>query len=117
MIKPVIDNTATLGDNLLLVDITKRFKQKENKETGRFEKTDDFSHVYTVVCLEKKFDKFDVKIEEKKPLFPLDEKGKAIELPDQCLVDFENLTIRPYVRDGWIQLSATADRCTLVNEE
>lgn len=105
MINPVIDNVGTLGDTLLLVDITKRFKQKENKETGKFEKTDDFSHVYTVVCLEKK------------PLFPLDEKGKAIELPDQCLVEFENLTIRPYVRDGWIQLSATADRCTLVNVE
>jgi len=117
MIKPIIDNTATLGDTLLLVDITKRFKQKENKETGKFDKTDEFTHVYTVVCLERKFDKFDVKIEEKKALFPLDEKGKAIDLPDQSYVKFENLTIRPYVRDGWIQLSATADRCTLDNEE
>lgn len=81
MISPVIDNTATLGDTLLLVDITKRFKQKENKETGKFEKTDDFSHVYTVVCLEKKFDKFDVKIEEKNPFSHSMKKVKPLNFP------------------------------------
>lgn len=116
-IKPIIDTKATLGENLLLVDITKRFKTAENKETGKFEKTENFFHVYTFVCLEKKFDKFDVKIEEKTPLFPLGEDGKAINIPDQCFVEFENLKITSYVRDGWIQLSATADKCIQLPQE
>ncbi|WP_416829635.1 hypothetical protein [Ectobacillus polymachus] len=118
MITPIIDNVATLGETLLLVDITKRFKTKENKETGKFEKTTEFSYVYTVVCLERKFDKFDVKIDENTPLFTVGENnGKAIEIPENCFVEFENLTIRPYVRDNWIQLSATAKKCRVVDEE
>lgn len=116
-IKPEIDNVATLGENLLLVDITKRFKTVENMETGKFEKTKEFIHVYTIVCLEKKFDKFDVKIEEKTPLFPLGENGKAVNIPDQCYVEFENLKITPYVRDGWIQLSANSGKCIQLPEE
>ncbi len=111
MIKPVIDSKETLGDTLLLVDIAKRYKKVENKETKKWEATNEFSHVYTVVCLERKFDKFDVKIEENKSLFSIGEDGKAIGIPDECYVEFENLKISPYVRDGWIQLSAKADRC------
>ncbi|WP_399630873.1 hypothetical protein [Sporosarcina sp. SG10008] len=111
MIRPVIDSYETLGETLLLVDIVKRYKKVENKETKTWVATNEFSHVYTVVCLERKFDKFDVKIEENKPLFSLGEDGKAVAIPDECYVKFENLTILPYVREGWIQLSAKADRC------
>lgn len=116
-IKPVIDTKATLGENLILVDVTKRYKQKENKETKKFEKTDEFVHVYSVVCLDRKFEKIDIKIEEKKAIVPLDENGKGVGLTDQCFVEFENLVIRPYVSQNWIQLSATADKCIILNDQ
>lgn len=117
MIRPVINSSETLGQTLLLVDITKRYRKVENKETNKWEETNDFYFVYTVVCIERKFDKFDIKIDEKKSLFPLGENGKVIEIQNECFVGFENLIIRPYVRDGWIQLSATADKCIIINEE
>lgn len=109
-IKPVIDPVATLGETLLLVDVRPAYERKE-KENGNFEKTEKISHyVYTVVCLEKKFEKLSVKIDEPRPLFNND-------IPESTYVEFEGLTIAPYVSNGWIQISAKADKCTVIEVE
>lgn len=114
-LKPVIDVDETLGKELLLVDVTKRFIKKQD-ETGKYQSTSEFYFIYSVVAIERKFEKIDIKISEQKTLFPIDEFGKVIGLPDDCYVKFENLIITPYVMNGWIQISAKADKCILLNE-
>lgn len=106
-IRPVIDPVATLGKTLLLVDVKPAYERIE-KQKGEFEKTDKISHYnYTVVALEKKFEKISIKVDEPRPLF--DE-----EVPDNTYVQFDNLTITPYVSNGWIQVSAKADKCNVI---
>lgn len=106
-IRPIIDPTATLGKTLLLVEVKPAYERIE-KTKGEFEKTDKISHyTYTVVALEKKFEKISIKIDEPRPLFD-------DEVPNNVYVQFENLTITPYVSNGWIQLSAKADKCLVI---
>ena len=113
MIKPVIDPIATLGENLLLVDVSAKYEQVKN-EDGKFERTDKIiSYVYSVVCLERKFEKVSIKIDESRPLFD----PEKSEVPDNTFVNFENLIITPYVQNGWIQLSIKADKCFVLEEE
>ncbi|EAC9603105.1 hypothetical protein KEB92_001473 [Listeria monocytogenes] len=112
---PVIDTT---GNILILVDQKKRYTYNKNPTTGTLEKTDEFVHVYSIVCIERKFEKIDVKIDEKKPLYPFDEKGKVVGLPDNVQIEFENLVITPWVdKNGRIQLSATANSCFVIQDE
>ncbi|MGG1165779.1 hypothetical protein [Bacillus mycoides] len=113
MIKPVIDPVSTLGENLLLVDVLPKFEQIKNDD-GKFERTDRIiSWMYHVVCVNRKFEKVSIKIEEQqRPLFDTEKE----EVPDNTYVQFENLTITPYVSNGWIQLSAKADKCMVVEE-
>ncbi|EOO11490.1 hypothetical protein [Bacillus cereus] len=109
-IKPVIDSVKTLGESLLLVDVKPAYERIE-KENGGFERTNKISHyVYTVVCLERKFEKLGIKVDQPQPLFNDDE------VPDNTYVEFENLVVTPYVSNGWIQISAKADRCVVVGE-
>lgn len=109
-IKPIIDPIATAGKTLLLVDLKPAYERVKNSN-GEFEKTDKITHYnYTVVCLEKKFEKIIVKIEEPRPLFDTEND----EVPDETYVKFENLSFNPYVSNGWIQLSSKADKCILV---
>lgn len=111
-IKPIIDSRSTLGTALILLGITER-NEVLKKEDGSFEKTDIvLGYNYEAVCLERKFEKIIVKTEEKRPLFDPDE-----EIPDDTLVAFENLTITPWVKDGWIQLSFKASRCIIDEEQ
>lgn len=106
-IRPVINPIATLGKTLLLVDVKPAYERIE-KGKGEFEKTDKITHYnYTVVALEKKFEKISIKIDEPRPLFD-------DEIPSNVYVQFENLTITPYVSNGWIQLSAKADKCVVI---
>ena len=114
-LKPIIDVSATMGDKVQLVDITKRYI-KSKDEKGDYKNTNEFFMAYSVVALTRKFEKIDVKIEERNAIFPLDENGKAIGIPDDCLVEFEGLVVTPYVNNGWIQLSAKADKC-MVKED
>jgi len=112
MIKPIIDSVATLGETLLLVDVNAVYERVKNSE-GNFEKTEKISHYsYTVVCLEKKFEKVTIKIDEPRALFNTEKS----EVPENTYVVFENLVITPYVSNGWIQLSAKADKCVVVEE-
>ncbi|MER2128792.1 hypothetical protein [Solibacillus sp.] len=113
MIKPVIDSIATLGENLLLVDVSAKYEQVK-KDDGKFERTDKIiSYVYSVVCVNRKFEKVSIKIDEPRPLFDPEKK----EIPDNTFVRFENLIITPYVNNGWIQLSIKADKCIVYEEE
>lgn len=106
-IKPIIEPVLTLGKTLLLVEI-KAVHERIEKTKGEFEKTDKISHYnYTVVALERKFEKISIKIDEPRPLFD-------DEVPNNVYVQFENLTITPYVSNGWIQLSAKADKCVVI---
>lgn len=106
-IRPIIDPIATLGKTLLLVEVKAAYERIE-KGKGEFEKTDKISHyTYTVVALERKFEKISIKIDEPRPLFD-------DEVPNNVYVQFENLTITPYVSNGWIQLSAKADKCVII---
>ncbi|MGX7234633.1 hypothetical protein [Enterococcus italicus] len=107
-VKPIIDPiAATAGKTLLLVDLKPAYERVKNSN-GEFEKTDKITHYnYTVVCLEKKFEKIIVKIEEPRPLFDTEND----EIPDETYVKFENLSFNPYVSNGWIQLSSKADKC------
>ncbi|KZD41786.1 hypothetical protein [Bacillus cereus] len=108
-IRPVINNVETLGATLLLVEAKPAYERIE-KENGKFERTEKIlNYVYTVVCVERKFEKVSIKIDEPRPLY--DE-----EVPDNTYVEFENLVITPYVSNGWIQISAKADRCVVVEE-
>lgn len=112
MLKPQIDTTKTLGTTLVLLNVIER-KEVIKKEDGSFNKTDNIlGYNYEVVCLERKFEKIIVKTEEKRPLFAPDE-----EIPNDILVVFENLTITPWVKDGWIQLSAKASKCIIDEEQ
>lgn len=112
MLKPQIDTTKTLGATLVLLDVIER-KEVIKKEDGSFDKTDNIlGYNYEVVCLERKFEKIIVKTEEKRPLFDPDE-----EIPGDTLVAFENLTITPWVKDGWIQLSFKAIKCIIDEEQ
>ncbi|MDM5373541.1 MULTISPECIES: hypothetical protein [Bacillus cereus group] len=108
-IKPIIDPAATLGETLLLVDVKPAYERIE-KENGKFERTEKIlNYVYTVVCVERKFEKVSIKIDEPRPLY--DE-----EVPDNTYVGFSGLIINPYVSNGWINLSAKADRCVVIEE-
>lgn len=112
MIKPIIDSQQTIGTTLVLLGVTER-KEVIKKEDGTFDKTDNIlGYNYEVVCLERKFEKVIVKTEEKRPLFEPDE-----EIPDDALVAFENLSITPWVKEGWIQLSVKATKCIIVEEQ
>lgn len=115
-IRPVVDTVETLGKSLLLVDITKRYV-KEKNENGEYLATSEFNFIYSVVCIERKFEKIDVKIPEKTALFPMDENGKAVGIPENCFVAFGSLVISPYVSKGWIQLSARAENCSRKSEK
>ncbi|KZK09952.1 MULTISPECIES: hypothetical protein [Lactococcus] len=112
MIKPIIDSQQTIGTTLVLLGVTER-KEVIKKEDGTFDKTDNIlGYNYEVVCLERKFEKVIVKTEEKRPLFEPDE-----EIPDDTLVAFENLSITPWVKEGWIQLSVKATKCIIYEEQ
>ncbi|EGO5844828.1 hypothetical protein HKH47_001402 [Enterococcus faecalis] len=112
MIKPIIDSQQTIGTTLVLLGVTER-KEVIKKEDGTFDKTDNIlGYNYEVVCLERKFEKVIVKTEEKRPLFEPDE-----EIPDDTLVAFENLSITPWVKEGWIQLSVKATKCIIDEEQ
>ena len=112
MLKPQIDTPKTLGATLVLLDVIER-KEVIKKEDGSFDKTDNIlGYNYEVVCLERKLEKIIVKTEEKRPLFDPDE-----EIPGDTLVAFENLTITPWVKDGWIQLSFKASKCIIDEEQ
>ncbi|NMC60606.1 MAG: hypothetical protein GYA51_14665 [Candidatus Methanofastidiosa archaeon] len=112
MIKPIIDSQQTIGTTLVLLGVTER-KEVIKKADGTFDKTDNIlGYNYEVVCLERKFEKVIVKTEEKRPLFEPDE-----EIPDDTLVAFENLSITPWVKEGWIQLSVKATKCIIDEEQ
>jgi len=113
MIKPVINPIDTLGENLLLVDVLPKFEQLKNAD-GKFERTDKIvSWAYHVVCIDRKFEKVSIKIEEQtRPLFDTTKE----DIPDNVFVQFENLSLTPYVSNGWIQLSAKATNCTITEE-
>ncbi|MRM78999.1 hypothetical protein GJI91_08860 [Lactococcus lactis subsp. cremoris] len=111
-LKPVIFPPLTLGTTLVLLDVIER-REVIKKEDGSFDKTDNIlGYNYEVVCLDRKFEKIIVKTEEKRPLFSPDE-----EIPENTLVEFENLTITPWVKDGWIQLSFKASKCIIDKEQ
>lgn len=113
MLKPVIDPIATLGSTLLLVDIAPKFEQVK-KDDGKFERTDRIiSYVYSVICVNRKYEKLLIKIDEQRPLFDTEKE----DIPENTIVAFENLTITPYVQNGWIQLSSKADKCFVCEEE
>ncbi|EMI14834.1 hypothetical protein C883_3232 [Bacillus stratosphericus LAMA 585] len=111
-IRPVINNMDTLGTKLLLVDVKPAYERLK-KDNGQYERTDRITHYnYTIVCLERKFEKISIKVEEARPLFDTEK----TEVPDNTLVQFENLEITPYVSNNWIQLSAKAEKCTILKE-
>ena len=63
-IKPIIDPIATAGKTLLPVDLKPAYERVKNSN-GEFEKTDKITHYnYTVVCLEKKFEKIIDELEQ-----------------------------------------------------
>ncbi|MCB5240022.1 hypothetical protein AB1L07_18920 [Niallia alba] len=110
-IRPIIDNKGTLGNSLLLVDIKPAYERIE--KNGKFERSSNISHYsYSVVCLERKFEKISIKIEEAQPLFNTDES----DIPDNTMVKFENLELKPYVNGNFIQISARADKCIIIKQ-
>ncbi|MCB5239571.1 hypothetical protein [Niallia circulans] len=110
-IRPIIDNVKTLGNSLLLVDIKPAYERIE--KDGKFVRSSTISHYnYSVVALEKKFEKISIKIEEAQPLFNTEES----EVPENTLVKFENLELKPYVNNSFIQLSAKADKCIIIKQ-
>lgn len=111
-LKPVISPLQTLGTILVLVTITER-NEMIKKEDGSFDKTNTIlGYNYEIVCLERKFEKVIIKTDENHPLFAPND-----EIPDNTLVKFENLTITPWVKDGWIQLSVKASKCIIDEEQ
>ncbi|PAF16983.1 hypothetical protein [Terribacillus saccharophilus] len=110
-LRPVINTVETLGKTLLLVDVKPAYERVE--KDGRFERTERITHYnYTIVCLERKFEKISIKVEEARPLYDTE---KA-DVPDNTLVSFENLEITPYVSNNWIQLSAKAAKCIIAKQ-
>lgn len=112
MLKPQIDTQKTLGAMLLLIGVTARYETIE-KENGGFERTNKIlGWNYTVICLEKQFEKITVKTEETIPLF----EPKEV-IPENTLVSFQDLIITPWVNNkGWIQLSVKATKCKTFEE-
>lgn len=110
-IRPIIDNKGTLGNNLLLIDIKPAYERIE--KDGKFERTDKISHFnYSIVCLDRKFEKISIKVEEAQPLFNTDES----DIPDNTMVKFDDLEIIAYVSNNWIQLSAKASKCVVLKQ-
>ena len=90
----VIDAYRSVGSGLLLTDITPVYLYQNQKKTDQI-----VSHKYVCAMPDRNLDKIEVKIEGK----------KLLELPDEYIeVEFENLELSFYTRDGQLQISAKA---------
>lgn len=91
MIKPILDAQETIKGMKILINIRPFYDFIE--QDGKKVKTEKIGgYSYECVAIEKKFEKFIVKIEHATPLFS---DNKLI--PDQCVVEFKNITGSTYI--------------------
>lgn len=90
----VIDAKRSVGTGLLLTDITPVYLYQNQKKTDQI-----IAHKYECAMPDKNLDKVDVKIDGK----------KLLDLTDEYIeVEFENLELSFYTREGQLQISAKA---------
>jgi len=96
-----IDAYATLGENMLLTDITPAYVYLNGRKT---EEVEGFK--YTVACQHLNLDKVSIKILGKKQL-EMSEKFEKVR--------FDGLALSVYIREGQPQISAKAEKIAYVN--
>ena len=99
----VIDTKKTLGEILLLTEITEIKSKKDGKNTEEVE-----GYRYYVASEALNLEKIGVKIPGKMQI----EKPVGIER-----VSFEGMTITPYIIDGKLVISATATGIAVVKKQ
>lgn len=90
----VIDAKATIGENLICVDVVEKNVYKDGA------KTDETIYSYDIVCIDRKMLHIHVKIPGKQ-LISLD--GK-----DVVYVSLTGLVIKPYLMNNQLNFTATA---------
>ena len=90
----VIDAKATIGENLICVDVVEKAVYKDGV------KTDETIYSYDIVCIDRKMLHINVKIPGKQ-LISLD--GK-----DVVYVSLTGLVIKPYLMNNQLNFTATA---------
>lgn len=97
----VIDAYATMGQTLLLTDITPVFDYKNNHRTDEI-----LGYKYHVAMTERRLEKVAVKIEGQKLLEISDD--------DYLEVEFQGLELSVYTMNGQTQVSARATGVSVV---
>ena len=114
MITPILNAEETIKGAKILVNQKPYFLYVE--ENGKRRKTETVAgYSYECVAIEKKFERFSVKIEHSKPLF---QDSKAI--PQNCLVEFLGLTCSAYVAGDsykYVACSFKAEGIEVVDDE
>lgn len=102
-ISDLIIDPRSLGDSLLLVDVSPSYEYKNNNRTDTI-----IGYKYTVAMPDKGLDKIGVKIEGK----------KLMETPDSFVeVVFNGLELFLYMMNGQPQIGARATGISLVKEK
>ncbi|WP_213496174.1 hypothetical protein [Lactococcus formosensis] len=114
MIRPILNAEETVGGAKILINQKPYFLYSE--ENGKRVKTEIIAgYSYECVAIEKQFERFNVKIEQSKPLF---QDSKSI--PQNCLVEFLGLTGSAYVAGDsykYVACSFKAEGIEVVDDE
>lgn len=114
MITPILNAEETIKGAKIFVNQKTYFLYVE--ENGKRRKTETVAgYSYKCVAIEKKFERFSVKIEHSKPLF---QDSKVI--PQNCLVEFLDLTGSVYIAGEnykYVACSFKAEGIEVVDDE
>ena len=114
MIKPILNAEETVKGTKVLISQKPYFLYIE--ENGKGKKTETVAgYTYECVAIEKQFERFNVKIEQAKPLFP-----DSHSSPQNCLAEFSELTGNAYVAGDsykYMACSFKAEGIEIVDDE
>lgn len=114
MIRPILNAEETIKGAKILVNQKPYFLYVE--ENGKRVKTETVAgYTYECVAIEKEFERFNVKIEQSKPLF-----SDSKVIPQNCLVEFIGLTGSTYVSGDsykYVACSFKAEEIKVITNE
>lgn len=105
------DLVSQIGKDLQLVEVNPKIKYERNEKTGNNERTGEIDgYSYEVIMRDKRYKSIKVTILGEKPLITQQEIDKS----EIVKVQFEKLSINPYVSNGFVALSFKADDIRII---
>lgn len=93
-------DVASLGGDFILTDIRPYYEYKDGERT-----TNLLGYNYSCALPKLKFEKINIKVEQKKPLIDIEE----VQIGTNTLVTFKGLTVGSYFMKGNIHIKANAE--------